>query len=57
MLREQLSQDQLRLLQVIFKPFDQDCGWRVWQYVDLTLDARFGLDPVAKFTAQAPRAT
>jgi hypothetical protein len=47
MLREQLSQDQLRLLRVIFEPFDQDRGWPVWQYVDLTLDAKFGLDAVA----------
>lgn len=47
MLREQLSQDQLRLLQVIFEPFDQDRGWPVWQYVDLTLDAKFGLDAAA----------
>jgi hypothetical protein len=46
-LREQLSQDQLRLLQVIFEPFDQDRGWRVWQYVDLTVEARFGLDAAA----------
>lgn len=44
MLREELLQDQLRLLQVIFEPFDQDRGWPVWQYVDLTLDAKFGLD-------------
>ena len=47
MLREQLSQDQLRLLQVIFEPFDEDRGWPVWQYVDLTVDARFGLDAAA----------
>jgi hypothetical protein len=47
MLREKLSQDQLRLLQVIFEPFDQDRGWPVWQYVDLTLDNRFRLDAAA----------
>jgi hypothetical protein len=47
MLREQLSQDQLRLLQVIMEPFDQDRGWPVWQYIDLTLDAKFGLDAAA----------
>jgi hypothetical protein len=46
-LREELSQDQLRLLQVIFEPFDQDREWPVWQYVDLTVDARFGLDAAA----------
>ena len=28
-LREQLPQDQLRLLQVIFEPFGQDRGWPV----------------------------
>jgi hypothetical protein len=47
MLREQLSQDQLQLLEVIFEPFDQDRGWPVWQYVDLTMDAGFGLDAAA----------
>lgn len=46
-LREPLSQDQLRLLQVIFEPFDQDRGWPVWQYVDLISDAKFGLDAAA----------
>lgn len=45
--REELSPDQVRLLQVIFKPFDEDRGWPVWQYVDLTMDARFGLDGAA----------
>ncbi len=44
MLREQLSQDQLRLLQVIFEPFDRERGSPIWQFVDLTLDAKFGLD-------------
>ena len=46
-LREELSQDQRRLIQVVFEPFDQDRGWPVWQYVDLTLDGRFGLDAAA----------
>ena len=32
---------------MIFEPFDQDRGWPVWQYVDLTLDAKFGLDAAA----------
>jgi hypothetical protein len=35
------------LLQVIFEPFDQDRGWPIWQYVDLTMDARYGFDAVA----------
>lgn len=47
MLREQLSQDQLRLLQMIFEPFDLDRGWPIWRYVDLTMDAKFGLDAAA----------
>lgn len=47
MLREKLSQDQLQLLRIIFEPFDQDRGWPIWQYVDLIMDARFGLDAVA----------
>lgn len=47
MLREPLTQDQLRLLQVIFEPFDRGLGSPVWQYVDLTMDAKFGLDAAA----------
>ena len=39
MLREPLSDDQLRLLHVIFDPFSQSGEWPVWQYVDLMLDA------------------
>jgi hypothetical protein len=39
LLREPLSDDQLRLLHVIFDPFSQSGEWPVWQYVDLMLDA------------------
>jgi hypothetical protein len=31
MLREPLSVEQMRLLQVIFEPFDHSGGWPVWQ--------------------------
>lgn len=34
----------MRLLQVIYEPFDHSGGWPVWQYVDLTLDARHRLN-------------
>jgi hypothetical protein len=43
-LREPLSPEQHHLLQAIFEPFDQTGSWPIWQYVDLTLDGRFGLD-------------
>jgi len=42
-LREPLSPEQAKLIQVIFEPFDQNGWWAVWQYVDLTLD-RLNLD-------------
>lgn len=44
MLREPLSVDQLRLLQVIFEPFDQTGDWPLWQYVELTMDSRHDVD-------------
>jgi hypothetical protein len=43
-LREPLSLEQQHLLQAIFEPFDRTGLWPIWQYVDLTLDGRFGLD-------------
>jgi hypothetical protein len=43
-LREPLSPEQHHLLQAIFEPFDRTGSWPIWQYVDLTLDGRFGLD-------------
>ena len=43
-LREPLSPEQHHLLEAIFEPFDQTGSWPIWQYVDLTLDGRFGLD-------------
>lgn len=45
-LREPLTDDQMRLLRVIFEPFDQSGEWPVWQCVDLTLDAA-GVDAAA----------
>ena len=54
LLREPLSADQLRLLRAIFEPFDRSGEWPVWQYVDLTLDAKFGLD-AADVLACLPR--
>lgn len=53
-LRESLSQDQERLIRVIFEPFDQTGEWPVWQYVDLTLDSRFGIDTAADLLASLP---
>jgi hypothetical protein len=44
MLREPLSADQLRLLSMIFGPFDQSGEWPVWQYPDIILDSQYGLD-------------
>jgi len=46
-LRELLSPDQYRLLHAIYEPFSNAGKWPIWQYVDLTLDARFGLDAAA----------
>lgn len=43
-LREPLSPEQEHLLRAIYEPFDQSGEWPIWQYVDLTLDDRFGLD-------------
>ena len=43
-LREPLSPEQERLIRAIYEPFDQTGEWPIWQYVDLTLDSRFGLD-------------
>jgi hypothetical protein len=54
LLSEPLSADQLRLLRAIFEPFDRSGEWPVWQYVDLTLDAKFGLD-AADVLAFLPR--
>lgn len=45
-LREPLSAEQTALLQVLFKPFDATGEWPVWQYADLTLDAK-GIDAEA----------
>jgi hypothetical protein len=53
-LREPLSPDQKHLIQVIFEPFDQAGEWPVWQYVDLTLDSRFGIDTAADVLASLP---
>lgn len=53
LLREPLSDDQLRLLHVIFDPFSQSGEWPVWQYVDLMLDAD-GVD-AADALASLPR--
>jgi hypothetical protein len=53
-LRERLSPDQERLIRVIFEPFDQAGEWPVWQYVDLTLDSRFGIDTAADVLASLP---
>jgi hypothetical protein len=44
LLREPLSLEQSQLLQVIYEPFDQSGRWPVWQYVDLTMDARHEAD-------------
>jgi hypothetical protein len=46
-LREQPGGDQMRLMRVIYEPFDQTGEWPWWQYVDLTLDAQFGIDAAA----------
>ncbi len=43
-LRESLTEDQICLLRAIHGPFSQSGEWPLWQYVDLTLDAKFGLD-------------
>ena len=46
-LRGPLSLEQEHLIWVIFEPFDQTGEWALWQYVDLTLDSRFGIDTTA----------
>jgi hypothetical protein len=46
-LREPLTGDQLRLLRVIFEPFGDEGLWPLWQYVDLTMAGKFGLDAAA----------
>ena len=43
-LREPLSTEQMHLLKVIFESFNQTGRWAIWQYVDLILDNRYGLD-------------
>jgi hypothetical protein len=53
-LRERLSPDQEHLIRVIFEPFDQAGEWPVWQYIDLTLDSRFGIDTAADVLASLP---
>lgn len=45
-LREPLSPEQMVLLRVLFEPFDATGEWPVWQYADLTLDAK-GIDAEA----------
>jgi hypothetical protein len=44
LLREPLGEEQLQLLRVIYEPFGQAGLWPVWQYVDLTLDDKYGTD-------------
>ena len=56
LLREPLSLEQKRLIRVIFEPFDQTGEWPIWQYVDLTLDSRFGIDTAADVLASLPSA-
>ena len=56
LLREPLSPEQERLIRVIFEPFDQTGEWPIWQYVDLTLDSRFGIDTAADILASLPSA-
>jgi len=46
-LREPLGQEPMQLLQVIHEPFAQAGDWPIWQYVDLTLDTKWGLDATA----------
>ena len=53
-LREPLSPDQEHLIRVIFEPFDEAGEWPVWQYVDLTLDSRLGIDTAAYVLASLP---
>ena len=47
MLRGPLDDDQLRLLQVIYEHFHGSGEWPVWQYADLTMEQKFGLDAAA----------
>lgn len=44
LLREPLSTEQTHLINVMHGYFAQSGVWPIWQYVDLTLDARWGLD-------------
>src|SRR6266568_2695699 len=43
-LREPLNPDQTRLIETIYEPFRDSAEWPIWQYVDLTLDAKWDLD-------------
>ena len=43
-LGELLSEEQMRLLRVIYEPFGASGEYPLWQYADLTLDREFGLD-------------
>lgn len=55
MLRGPLSDNQLRLLQVIYEPFHFSGEWPPWQYADLTMRRRFGAD-AAGILRSLPRA-
>jgi hypothetical protein len=53
-LREPLSPDQGYLIRMIFEPFEQAGEWPFWQYVDLSLDSRFGIGTAADVLASLP---
>jgi hypothetical protein len=54
-LLEELSEDQRRLLEVVYEPFHYSGDWPVWQFADLTMERRYGLDAAAVL-ASLPRA-
>ncbi|ODB80079.1 MULTISPECIES: hypothetical protein [Micromonospora] len=53
-LREPLNPEQEHLVRVIFEQFDRTGEWPIWQYVDLTLESRFGVDNAADVLASLP---
>ncbi|MBL6280465.1 hypothetical protein JMF97_30365 [Micromonospora fiedleri] len=53
-LREPLNPEQEHLIRVIFEQFDQVGEWPIWQYVDLTLESRLGIDTAADVLASLP---
>ncbi len=55
MLRRPLTGDQLRLLGVIYEPFHNSGEWPFWQFVDLTMQRRFGVN-ACEVLASLPRA-